>query len=152
MPIEFKTPDAIEKQLQSVHMVAENVMRPESRFLDDHEHTRPVKFVNMMWPQMKEMEKFNLEAALARAERAKNGKDKPSSNGANGSGETKASIANLSLVHMIEMLSWGDAGVYLCIPASALPAQPSTPWARPANWSGSCAVSPKANPSGVRWP
>ena len=29
-------------------------------------------------------------------------------------------MANLSLVHIIETLSWGDAGVYLCIPASAL--------------------------------
>ena len=31
-----------------------------------------------------------------------------------------ASMANMSLIHLIEMLSWGDAGAYLCIPASAL--------------------------------
>jgi acyl-CoA dehydrogenase len=29
-------------------------------------------------------------------------------------------MANLLLIHIIEQLSWGDAGVYLCIPASAL--------------------------------
>ena len=69
MSIEFKTPDVIEGQLKVVQMVAENVMRPESRQLDDNEHERPVKFVNMMWPQMMEMEKANLKASLARAGR-----------------------------------------------------------------------------------
>jgi len=115
MAIEFKTPDVIEKQLQPVRTVAENVMRPESRQLDDLEHARPVKFVHMMWPQMRQMELANLEAGLARARKTTNGDSGPT-NGA----PAKASIANLSLVHMIEMLSWGDAGVYLCIPGSAL--------------------------------
>lgn len=121
MPIEFKTPEPIEKQLQPVRTIAENVMRPESRYLDDHEHARPVKFVHMMWPQMKQMELTNLEAALKRAHKAQNGEattvaaSQPRANG-----EAKASLANLTLVHMIEMLSWGDAGVYLCIPGSAL--------------------------------
>jgi acyl-CoA dehydrogenase len=118
MPIEFNTPEEIEKQLRQVEIVAANVMRPESRQLDDSEHARPVNFVHMMWPQMKEMERANLEASLRRA---RNGQ----SNGHNGAGEKKPvekkqSIANMSLIHMIEMLSWGDAGVYLCIPASAL--------------------------------
>jgi len=134
MPIEFKRPDSIDSQLQVTQMVAENVMRPESRHLDDHEHVRPTKFINMMWPEIKEMERSNLEAALRRANKASglstngtngsngtngvNGSNGAHSNGANGS--YKADIANLSLIHMIEMLSWGDAGVYLCIPASAL--------------------------------
>lgn len=136
MAIEFKLPEEVEKQLQPLRVVAENVMRPESRYLDDHEHTRPVKFVSMMWPEMKQIEKANLEAALARAAR----RDQPEGNGhetnghaanghggnghgANGQdvpGEKKAALANMRLIHMIEMLSWGDAGVYLCIPASAL--------------------------------
>ncbi|MBX2999814.1 MAG: acyl-CoA dehydrogenase family protein [Caldilineaceae bacterium] len=123
MPIEFRTPEEIEKQLRQVEIVAANVMRPESRELDDSEHARPVNFVHMMWPQMKEMERANLEASLRRARSGQ-------SNGHNGSGqngssekksaEKRQSIANMSLIHMIEMLSWGDAGVYLCIPASAL--------------------------------
>ena len=32
----------------------------------------------------------------------------------------KQSIANMMLVHIIETLSWGDAGIYLCIPGGAL--------------------------------
>ncbi len=67
MAIEFKLPETIEKQLRGVQLVAENVMRPESRRLDDNEHERPVRFVNMMLPQMQEMEKANIAAAKARA-------------------------------------------------------------------------------------
>jgi acyl-CoA dehydrogenase len=120
MAISFETPAMIERQLRQVQVVAENVMRPESRLLDEHEHARPVKFVHMMWPQMRQMEQANLEAALARAHRARNG-HAPSENGDSAkAGRAEANLANLTLIHMIEMLSWGDAGVYLCIPASAL--------------------------------
>ncbi|MCB0064970.1 MAG: acyl-CoA dehydrogenase family protein, partial [Caldilineaceae bacterium] len=120
MSIEFKTPGVIEKQLRPVQVIAENVMRPESRELDDHEHERPVKFIQMIWPQMKEMERTNLEAALRRAHR--NGDHtEPAKGEQNGQEKAKdRNLANLTLIHMIEMLSWGDAGVYLCIPASAL--------------------------------
>jgi acyl-CoA dehydrogenase len=115
MTIEFKLPEVIEKQLQPVRAIAENVMRPESRYLDDHEHTRPVKFIQMMWPQMREMERVNLEAARARAGKATNGASQSATRS-----QDQPNIANLTLIHLIEMLSWGDAGVYLCIPASAL--------------------------------
>lgn len=114
MTIEFKTPEEIEKQLRQVQIVAENVMRPESRTLDDNEHSRPVNFVHMMWPQMREMERVNLEASLRRNGNGAGG-EKPKSDEAR-----KPRTANLGLVHMIEMLSWGDAGVYLCIPSSGL--------------------------------
>lgn len=169
MPISFQTPETINKQLLQVRMVAEQIMRPESRRIDDDEHTRPTRFINMMWPEMKKMERANLEAALARARRKQEKARAANGSGANGNGvnaynghnghnshangytnghanggvavmeapaETataaavsespdaestgRASIANLALIHMIEQLSWGDAGVYLCIPASAL--------------------------------
>ena len=156
MPISFQTPEAIDKQLLQVRMVAEQVMRPESRRLDDEEHTRPTKFVRMMWPEMQKMERANLEAALARArkkeEKARSlGGSNGYQNGHNGNGhgsnghanghangaavleavaekvdtaegdvKQRASIANVALLHLIEQLSWGDAGAYLCVPASAL--------------------------------
>jgi acyl-CoA dehydrogenase len=98
------------------------VMRPESRYLDDHEHARPVKFVQMMWPQMKQMELANLEAGLKRARKAQNGTSATvgDSGQLSPNSEGKVSLANQTLVHMIEMLSWGDAGVYLCIPGGGL--------------------------------
>jgi len=119
MTIEFKTPDEIEKQLRQVQVVAENVMRPESRVLDDSEHSRPLNFVHMMWPQMQEMERANLEASLRRARNGGNG-DSPKSEGPKSDEPKKPRTGNLALVHMIEMLSWGDAGVYLCIPGGGL--------------------------------
>ena len=157
MSIKFELPKAVESQLRPVEVIAEQVMRPESRRLDDDEHARPDKFVHMIWPQMTEMERANLEASLRRAQRSTNGANGAHAvNGTNGaqhtngsSGSSKitnnvttgagldvaaeqqiktatkatkadASMANMSLIHLIEMLSWGDAGAYLCIPASAL--------------------------------
>ena len=139
MAIEFKLPEPIEKQLRGVQLVAENVMRPESRRLDDDEHARPTRFVNVMLPQMQEMEKANIAAAKARAaaKKATVLAEKVNGNG-NGHGgvalmdappatpvggeekEKRPSIGTLALVHMIEMLSWGDAGVYLCLPSGML--------------------------------
>ncbi|MEZ4734250.1 MAG: hypothetical protein R3E79_44725 [Caldilineaceae bacterium] len=121
MSIEFKTPEVIEKQLQPVRTIAEHVMRPESRYLDDHEHERPVKFVQIMWPQMKQMELANLEAGLKRAQKAQNGA--ATENGAQRKPQdaqrAEETLANMTLVHD-RNVSWGDAGVYLCIPGSAL--------------------------------
>lgn len=125
MSIEFQSPEVIEKQLRPVQIIAEQVMRPDSRYLDDNEHVRPVKFIEMIWPQMREMELANLQASLRRAER--NGSTavpapQAKATSANGNRDQSQSenLANLLLIHMIEMLSWGDAGIYLCIPASAL--------------------------------
>ena len=132
MAIEFKTPEVIEKQLRSVQIVAEHAMRPDSRRLDDNEHERPARYVAMMLPQMQEMERSNIAAAKARAAAKKESALAVKANGAaNGHGgvavldappqeEPKQSIGNLLLVHIIEMLSWGDAGIYLCIPGGGL--------------------------------
>ena len=137
MAIEFKLPETIEKQIRGVQLVAENVMRPESRRLDDNEHERPVRFVSVMLPQMQEMERGNIAAAKARAAAKKAAvmAEKVNGNG-NGHGgiavaepppaadavekEKKPSVATLMLVHVIEALSWGDAGQYLCLPAGML--------------------------------
>lgn len=121
MSIEFKRPARIEKELRQVAVIAEQVMRPDSRALDDHEHTRPVKYIEMIWPQMQEMERQNLEAALRRAQPNghQNGSQQRAQQGTTAK-DAEGDLANLTLIHMIEMLSWGDAGIYLCIPASAL--------------------------------
>ena len=101
MGIEFKTPETIEQQLRPVQVVAENVMRPESRQLDDHEHARPVKFVQMMWPQMREMERTNLEAALRRAQQESTTGNNDRVNGQRKEQEKRASQANMIMIHMI---------------------------------------------------
>lgn len=114
--IDFEIPSFIENQQQLLKMVAEQAMRPYSRDLDEHEHERPSAFVQMTWPFTQEMMKRQIKGL----EPHTNGH-----NGHNGSAATavaappkerKADYSILSLIMMIEQLSWGDAGQYLCLP------------------------------------
>lgn len=71
---------------------------------------------------MRELSEQNLDASLRQGAAGYKWRS------ARKSGE-KTTHGKSALVHMIEMLSWGDAGVYLCIPSSTLTARPSRPWA-----------------------
>jgi acyl-CoA dehydrogenase len=107
MPIDFEMPDHITNQLQMVQYVAENYMRPYSRQLDEEEHARPTAFVEQMWPMMREQQKANLKR-LTEEVKSENGEKK------------RPSTTYLRLMMLVEMLSWGDAGIYLCLPTAAL--------------------------------
>ncbi len=111
--IDFELPSFITNQKQLIEMVAKQAMRPYSRQLDEQEHERPNAFVNMTWPFTQEMVKRNIKGL----EKTLNG-----SNGSNGS--VKEAVKErkgpdysiLALIMMIEQMSWGDAGQYLCLP------------------------------------
>jgi len=105
MAIDFTIPDNLGSQMQMIEMVAEHMMRPVSRELDEHEHTRPTTFFENTWGLMRDMQKRNLDKL-----------DAPDT----GRKRDGAGITNLRLMLMIEMLSWGDAGVYLCLPGGGL--------------------------------
>ena len=105
MAISFEIPENIKQQSEMVKMVAEHVMRPISRDIDEHEHARPEPFIEQMWPFMRDMQKRTLEK-LSNGDATKR-RDGPSTQ-------------YLRLMLMIEMLSWGDAGIYLCLPGGAL--------------------------------
>lgn len=110
MPITFEIPENIQQQAQMIRWIAETTMRPYARQLDEHEHERPTAFVEQMWPILKEQQRMALER-LEKASVLENG----------GDGEKKrASTQYLRLMVMVEMLAWGDAGIYLCLPAAAL--------------------------------
>ena len=102
--INFEIPEKITNELQMAKMVAEQVMRAKSRYYDEHEHERPVEYINIMWPAIREINKRQLEK---------------STNG-NKSKRTGPGSAGLRLVMLVETLSWGDAGQYLCTPDPAL--------------------------------
>ncbi len=110
MPIDFEVPEEVKNQGNLTQMVAEQVMRKSSRYYDEHEHERPMEYINFIWPFMKTMEAANLKHSLKRADKG---------NG-NGNGHKKASTAQVGMIHLIESLSWGDAGIYLSTPSSAL--------------------------------
>ena len=107
--ISFEIPEKINNEMQMAKMVAESVMRQYSRYYDEHEHERPSEYINMMWPVMREQHRRRTE--------------KLQQNG-NGNGSTPKregpDFSILRLILMIEMLSWGDAGQYLCTPDPAL--------------------------------
>ena len=113
MAIEFEIPEGIVQTAQMVKYIAETTMRPYARELDEHEHERPTAFVEQMWPILSGQQKSTLKKLEKLAE----------TNGGDGTEEKKRdrpSTQYLSLMYMIEMLSWGDAGIYLCLPSAAL--------------------------------
>lgn len=104
--IDFEIPDFIKNQQQLLQMVAEQAMRSQSRYLDEHEHARPKLFVDMTWPFAQEM----MKRSLKRLEPPKNG------SGSSAKPRSGPDFTVVGLVFMIEQLSWGDAGQYLCLP------------------------------------
>ena len=108
--ISFEIPPFIENQMQLIRMVAEQAMRPYSRQLDENEHERPQAFVQMTWPFAQQMVKSSLKPLMAKLE--------ANGNGTNGSAKPKREgpdYSMLSFIMLIEQLSWGDAGQYLCL-------------------------------------
>ena len=112
MAIDFTIPESVTQLTQMTQFIAESTMRPFSRELDENEHQRPEAFVEQMWPILSSMQKSTLDK-LREAESA-NG----SSNG--GTKVKKRSNTYLRMMMLVEMLSWGDAGIYLCLPSAAL--------------------------------
>lgn len=102
--IDFSIPEKITNELEMARMVAAQVMRSKSRYFDEHEHERPWDYINLMWPVLREQNKKQF---------LKTDDSKAGSNG-------KPSTAALRLVLLVETLSWGDAGQYLCTPDPAL--------------------------------
>jgi len=100
--IEFSMPDSIKKTVTMVEAVAENMMRPTSREFDENEHEIPWDYINFTHEAMSAMG----GGSLAPTDDGKP-KDRPS-------------IAYQRLAYMIETLSWGDAGMYLCTPGGGL--------------------------------
>ena len=108
--ISFEIPESIANQAQMTKMVAEQAMRPFSRDLDEHEHQRPEMFVNMTWPFAQQMMKSSLRSVEKRL--GGNG-----TNGTNGHSAPKGpDFSILGFIMMVEQMSWGDAGQYLCLP------------------------------------
>lgn len=98
--ISFDMPESIAEQVEMARRVALQVIRPKARDYDDDEHEIPWEYVDLMW-----------ETALQAGPGF--GSDVEGA----GAGPSRASMA---LVHIVEQLSWGDAGIYLCTPGSGL--------------------------------
>ncbi|MCC7208669.1 MAG: acyl-CoA dehydrogenase family protein, partial [Anaerolineae bacterium] len=101
MAISFEIPEYVVQQRAMVQMVAENVMRPDSRRLDENEHERPTNFIQTMWPVLRDQQAKAI-ARLQGDEEASR-RDGPS-------------MTYVRFIVIAEQLSWGDVGQYLCMP------------------------------------
>jgi acyl-CoA dehydrogenase len=98
--IDFEMPSPIAKQKVMLQTVAENMMRPVSRHMDEHEHEIPWDYINFMHGAMR----ATSAGSLAPQDKKREG----------------PRLGYQILAHMIETLSWGDAGLYLCTPGGGL--------------------------------
>ena len=105
--IDFETPKPIEQINNVVETVAVNMMRPVSRYFDEHEHEIPWDYINFMHTAVKAMGGTSMAPDESPKPQDLEKKKRPP-------------IAYQRLAHMVEMLSWGDAGMYLCIPGGLL--------------------------------
>lgn len=103
--IDFEVPKPIEQLTTALKTVAENMMRPVSRYFDEHEHEVPWDYINFMHMAMR----ATGAGSLAPSEKKDGGekKDRPP-------------IGYQSLAFMLEQLSWGDVGMYLVTPGGGL--------------------------------
>ncbi len=104
--IEFDPPKPIQMMRTALETVAVNMMRPKSRYFDEHEHEIPWDYINFMHMAMK----ATGAGSLAPKESSKKDAD----------GKERPHIGYQMLAFMLEMLSWGDVGIYLCTPGGGL--------------------------------
>jgi len=108
MTIEFETPKPIAQQQYVLKTVADNMMRSASREMDENEHAVPYGYIEFMHQAMKATGAGSL---APRAEATKEvDETKPK----------RPPIGYQLLAHMLEMLSWGDVGMYLVTPGGGL--------------------------------
>src|SRR5258706_13526157 len=106
MTIEFEPPKPITQTQFMLQTVAENMMRPHSRHFDEHEHEIPFSYIEFMHTAMK----ATGVGTMAPTEEKQEDPDKPK----------RPPIAYQTLATMLEMLSWGDVGMYLITPGGGL--------------------------------
>ena len=106
--IDFETPKPIQQINNVVETVAVNIMRPVSRHFDEHEHEIPWDYINFMHTAVKSMGGTSMAPDAIPQKEPDPGKEK------------RPPIAFQRVAHMVEMLAWGDAGMYLCLPGGLL--------------------------------
>ena len=110
MTIEFEAPKPVEQARFLLQNVADNMMRPVSREMDENEHAIPFGYIEFMHSAMKAMGSITAGSLTTGEEKIADDPNKPK----------RASIAYQVLANQLEMLSWGDVGMYLITPGGGL--------------------------------
>ncbi len=97
--IAFELPEDITQERAELEETAEEMMRAQAQYYDEHEHDIPWDYIRWMW-----------EKSLQSGHSYRGGEE----------AEDGSHTANVRQAYMVEMMSWGDAGLYLCTPGSGL--------------------------------
>jgi len=106
--ISFEKSKAVTQSQYLTQTVAENMMRPVSRYFDEQEGEIPWDYIEFMHNALKQMGSASLVPDPEKEKEREAAKEK------------KPREAYVVMAHQIEMLSWGDAGFYLCTPRGGL--------------------------------
>ena len=109
--IEFEIPKPIAKQRYLLTTVAEEMMRPHSRYFDEHEHEIPWDYINFMHQALQAVGAGSLAPSEEKKEERKKEDEKK---------KKYPPIGYQSLAFLLETLSWGDVGMYLVTPGGGL--------------------------------
>lgn len=105
--IEFEIPKPIVMNNTALETVAINMMRPVSRYFDEHEHEIPWDYINFMHMAMRATGAGSLAPTERKKKEGEEEKERPR-------------LGYQTLAHMLEMLAWGDCGMYLVTPGGGL--------------------------------
>jgi acyl-CoA dehydrogenase len=94
--ISFENSQRIREQQEYAESIAREIIRPQARHFDDHEHEEPWEYAKFIWETARK-KLHSLDPSVVVP-------DEPF----------------MLQLHMIEMISWGDAGFFLCLPWPAL--------------------------------
>jgi len=106
MSIEFESPKPILQMQFMLKTVADEMMRPRSRYFDEHEHEIPWQYIEFMHVAMKAAG----GASLAPRDNGKKSEEQ----------EKRSPIGYQMIAAQIEALAYGDLGMYHCLPGGGL--------------------------------
>ena len=107
MSIEFESPKPLTQARTVLKTVAEEMMRSRSRYFDENELSIPWDFIEFMHAAMRNLGGGSL---APRDEKPNVGEHK----------QARPPIGYQLLATQIEMLAWGDVGMYLTAPGGGL--------------------------------
>ncbi|MBM4362530.1 MAG: acyl-CoA dehydrogenase family protein [Deltaproteobacteria bacterium] len=111
MAIDFEHHPVVAQTAMMIQQLAQNVMRPAAREVDEHEHTDPTAYIHFMWDVMK---------SGAGGQAATQFTGGPKKKDVDPNAPRKPGYGNVLGAVSIEMMSWGDAGIYLATPVAGL--------------------------------
>ncbi len=108
--ISFEMPEKLQQAKVLMETVAENMMRPVSRQLDENEHEIPWDYIEFMHTSQKAMGASGMTPGDGKKEKKEDGGEK----------KKRPRTGFQTLAFTVEMLSWGDVGMWLCTPGGLL--------------------------------